>query len=69
MIRDAILTRAQKLTQVSLTYRTEPETKKWEKEKLKSKKRSICSEVSVNSPGNPGNFDVNIRPLWRVGSS
>ena len=68
-IRDAILTRAQKLTQVSLTYRTEPETKKWEKEKLKSKKRSICSEVSVNSPGNPWTFDINIRPLWRVGSS
>jgi len=33
-------------------YSTEPTTKKWTIEKLKSKKR-ICSEVSVNSPGNP----------------
>ena len=30
-IRDAILTGAQKLTQVSLIYRTEPTTKKWGK--------------------------------------
>jgi len=30
----------------------EPITKKWKTEKLKSKKW-ICSEVSVNSPGNP----------------
>ena len=29
-----------------------PTTKKWKTEKLKSKKR-ICSQVSVNSPGNP----------------
>ena len=35
-IRDAILTCAQKLTQVSLIYCTEPKTKKWGKE-LKSK--------------------------------
>ena len=41
--------RAQKLTSV---YRTEPTTKKWRKEELKSKDR-ICSEVSVNSPENP----------------
>jgi len=41
--------RAQKLT---LIYRTEPTTKKWRKEELKSKDR-ICSEVSVNSPENP----------------
>jgi len=35
-----------------LIYRTEPKIKKkWKTEKLKSKKR-ICSEVSVNSPGN-----------------
>ena len=33
-------------------YRTEPTIKKWETEKRKSKNR-ICSEVSVNSPGNP----------------
>jgi len=33
-IRDAILTRAQKLTQVSLIYRTEiPKTEKWKKKK------------------------------------
>jgi len=48
-IREAILTCAQRLTSVSLIYRTEPTTKQCEKEKLKSKKR-ICSEVSVNSP-------------------
>jgi len=48
-IRDAILTCAQKLTRVSLIYRTEPTTKKWKTGKLKSKKR-ICSDVSVNSP-------------------
>jgi len=53
-IRDVILTRAQKLTWVSLIYRTEPTTKKWKTEKVKSKKR-ICSEVSVNSPRNPWN--------------
>jgi len=34
----------------------EPTTKKWKTEKLKSKKR-ICSEVSVNSPGNPWSPD------------
>ena len=51
--RDAISTCAQKLTRISLIYRTEPTTKKWKTEKkLKSKKR-ICSEVSANSPGNP----------------
>jgi len=36
-----------------LINRTEPTTKKWKTEKLKSEKR-ICSEVSVNDPGNPG---------------
>jgi len=39
-------------TRISLIYRTEPTTKKWKTEKVKSKKR-ICSEVSINSPGNP----------------
>ena len=34
-------------------YRTEPTTKKWKTEQLESKKKRICSEVSVNSPGNP----------------
>jgi len=51
-IRDAILTCAQKPTRVSLIYHTEPTTEKWNTEKLKSKKKRICSEVSVNSPGN-----------------
>ena len=51
MIRDAILMCNQKLTPVSLIDRTEPTTKKWKTEKLKSKKW-VCSEVSVNSPGN-----------------
>ena len=34
-IRDTILTYAQKLTQVSLIYRTEPKTKKWRTKKTK----------------------------------
>ena len=46
-IRDAILMCAQTLTWVSLIYRMEPTTKKWEK-----KKKRICTEVSVNSLGN-----------------
>jgi len=37
MLYDAILTSAQKLTQVSLIYRTEPETKKWKQETEKKK--------------------------------
>ena len=37
-IRDAILTCAQKLTRVSLIYRTKPTTKKWKTEKVKIKK-------------------------------
>ena len=51
-IQDAILTCAWKPTWVSLIYRTEPTTKKWKTEELKSRKW-ICSEVTVNSPGNP----------------
>ena len=43
---------ARKLTWVSLIYRTEPTSKKCKTEKLKSNKR-ICSEVTVNSLGNP----------------
>jgi len=39
-------------TWVSLIYDTEPTTKKCKAEKLKSNKR-ICSEVTVNSLGNP----------------
>jgi len=50
--RDVMLTCAQKPTWVSLIYGTEPTTKKWKTEKLRSKKR-ICLEVSVNGPGNP----------------
>jgi len=37
-ILDAILTCAEMPTWVSLIYRTEPTTKKWKTEKLKSKK-------------------------------
>jgi len=40
------------ITLVSLIYHTKPKTEKWKKENLKSKTR-ICSEVSVNSTGNP----------------
>jgi len=55
-IRDAILTCAQKLTsQLNLPYGTN--NKKVENRKLKTKKR-ICSEVSVNSPGNPWSQSV-----------
>jgi len=51
-IRKAILTCAEKLTYVSLIYCMEPKTKKQEREKLTSNKQ-ICSEVLVNSLGNP----------------
>ena len=51
-IRDAILTCARKPTWVSLIYRTEPTTKKCKNRKTKSRKQ-ICSEMTVNSPGNP----------------
>jgi len=60
-IRDVILMYAQKLTsQLNLP---EPTTKKWKTEKVKRKTR-ICSEVSVNSPGNPGNQSG--RRKWRI---
>ena len=36
-IREAILTCAQKLTKVSLIYRTETKTRKWKNEEVKSK--------------------------------
>ena len=54
-IRHAILTCAQKLTQISIIYRMEPTTKKWKKEKLKvktDKLRSIAKQPgeSVVSP-------------------
>jgi len=52
MIRDAILTCAQKLTsQLNLLHRTDNEKVENRKTK-KSKKNQICSEVSVNSMGN-----------------
>jgi len=49
-IWDAMLTCNQKLTWVSLIYCTEPTTKKW---KNRKREKWICSEVSVNSVGNP----------------
>jgi len=52
MTRDAILTCNQKLTWISLICHTEPTTKKWKNRKTKMLKR-ICSEVLVDSPGNP----------------
>ena len=51
-IRDAILTCARKPTWISLIYRTQPTTKKCKNRKTKSRKQ-ICSEITVNSPGNP----------------
>jgi len=66
-MQDAILTRAKKLAQVSLIYRTKPAFTKWKKgKKLKSKKQ-ICSEVSVNRPGNPWSqfWKIKRRLRWR----
>jgi len=51
-IRDAILMCARKPTRVSLIYSTEPTTKKCKDRKTKSRKQ-ICSEITVNSLGNP----------------
>ena len=51
-IRDAISTCAQKPTRVSLIYRTEPTTKSVKTEKNLKVKNQICSEITVNSPGN-----------------
>jgi len=51
-IRDAILTCARKLTRVILIYRTEPTIKKCKNRKTKRRKH-ICSEITVNSLGNP----------------
>jgi len=69
-IRDVILTCNQKLTWVSLIYRTDPTTKKWKTEKLKSKKKRICSEVSVSSPENPWSQSIrwkgSLRWKWFV---
>ena len=50
-IRNAIPKCAQKLTLVSLIYRTEPKTKMWKRRT--EKKKRIRLEVSVNSPGSP----------------
>jgi len=47
--RDVILTCAQKLTRVSLIYRTEPTTKKWKTEKLKSKKPDMLRSIGKQS--------------------
>jgi len=51
-IRDAILTCARKPSWVSLIYRTETTTKKCKNRRTKSRKQ-ICSEITVNSLGNP----------------
>ena len=47
MIRDAILTRDQKLTRVS--SRMEPTTKKWKTEKLKSNKTAMLRSIGKQS--------------------
>ena len=47
------LTCARKPTWVSLIYRSEPTTKKCKNRRKKTKSRKqICSEITVNSPGN-----------------
>ena len=51
-IRDAVLTCDRQPTRVSLIYRTEPTAKKCKNRKTKSRKH-ICSEITVNSLGNP----------------
>ena len=51
-IREAILTCARKPTCVSLIYLMEPTTKKCKNRKSKSSQQ-ICSEITVNSLGNP----------------
>ena len=48
-IRDAILTCNQKLTWVSLFYRTEPTIKKWKNRKLKSKKTDMLRGIGKQS--------------------
>ena len=53
-LRDAILTCARKPTWVSLIYRTEPTTKKCKNRKKTKSRTQICSEITVNSLGNPG---------------
>jgi len=52
-IRDAILTCNQKLTRVSLIYRTEPTTKKWKKaeKKLKSKRNGCAKKYRQSVRG------------------
>jgi len=52
----AMLMCSQKLTWVSLIYCTAPTTKKW---KNRKSKKWTCSEVSLNSVGNPWS------PSWR----
>ena len=53
-IRDAILTCARKPTRVSIIYSTEPTTKKCKNRRKKTKSsKQVCSEITVNSPGNP----------------
>jgi len=51
-IRDTIRALDRKPTWVSLIYRTKPTTKKCKNRKTKSSKQ-ICSEITVNSLGNP----------------
>ena len=65
-IRDAVLTCAQKLTWVSLVYSMEPTTKKVENRKVRSKKQ-ICSEMSINSWGNPRSQSWRKERLWWEG--
>ena len=52
-MRDAILTCAQKLIigQFNLPH-GKRQLKKWKKEKKVKSKKRVCSEVSVDSPGN-----------------
>jgi len=48
-IRDAIVTCAQKLTQVTLIYHTEPKTKKWKTEKTKKQRTDMTRSIGKQS--------------------
>ena len=64
-IRDAILTYAQKLTRVSLIYRTEPTAKKWKNRQSKTYfKNGYAHKYRQNSPENP--WSQSWRRKWRL---
>ena len=65
-IRDAILTCNQKLTWVSLIYRTEPTTQKWKNRKKTKSKKRICS-LTLSDIGFVSNSANRCRTLTSLG--